>query len=88
MSEVQRDLIGRLLEPDATRRLGNLWAGVRDIKHNGWFADMDWGVLLNQQYPPPVKPPIKTINNLGTPYNQALFATKGFNKYSHIFSKF
>ena len=40
-------IIGHLLEPDLTKRYGNLHNGAEDIKSDRWFQGIDW-VLANQ----------------------------------------
>lgn len=50
------DLIGRLLTPDITRRLGNLRRGARDVKLHPWFLHCEWQALLDRTTPVPIRP--------------------------------
>jgi len=45
-----RSLIGKLLEPDLTKRIGTLKSRVDDIKEQRWFRDhMDWSRLFEKK---------------------------------------
>ncbi|KAG9025837.1 hypothetical protein FRB95_009689 [Tulasnella sp. JGI-2019a] len=48
-----RDIITRLLAKDETRRLGS-HSGASEVKHQKWFARINWGLLRNTT--PPIVP--------------------------------
>ena len=49
-----RDLLTRLLDRDATRRLGS--NGASEIKAHPFFHSIDWRKLLDRKYEPSFKP--------------------------------
>ena len=59
-----RSLIKHLLEPDLSKRYGNLKNGVDDIKNHDFFKSMNWDKLLKQEIEPPFIPKIKGDNEL------------------------
>lgn len=44
-----KDLIGRLLTDDLTKRLGNLKGGAQDVKNHPWFEGVDWESLARKE---------------------------------------
>ena len=62
--ESSRSLIKHLLEPDLSKRYGNLKNGVNDIKNHPFFRSMNWDKLLRQEIEPPFIPKIKGNNEL------------------------
>jgi serine/threonine protein kinase len=54
-----KSLIKHLLEPDLSKRYGNLNNGVDDIKNHAFFRSMNWDKLLRQEIEPPFIPKIK-----------------------------
>ena len=59
-----RSLIKHLLEPDLSKRYGNLKNGVDDIKNHDFFKSMNWDKLLKQEIEAPFIPKIKGDNEL------------------------
>ena len=59
-----RSLIKHLLEPDLSKRYGNLKNGVKDIKNHPFFKSMNWDKLLRQEIEAPFIPKIKGDNEL------------------------
>jgi hypothetical protein len=55
------DLIRRLLEPDASFRLGNLAGGMHDVVLHRWFtnASFDWLALHQKRMEAPYVPTLK-----------------------------
>ncbi|KAK3112721.1 Serine/threonine-protein kinase [Teratosphaeriaceae sp. CCFEE 6253] len=51
-----RDLLTRLLDRDASRRLGS--AGAAEIKAHPFFHSIDWRKLLDRKYEPSFKPSV------------------------------
>ena len=59
-----KSLIKHLLQPDLSKRYGNLKNGVDDIKNHSFFKSMNWNKLLRQEIPAPFVPKIKGDNEL------------------------
>ena len=59
-----RSLIKHLLEPDLSKRYGNLKNGVKDIKNHPFFKSMNWDKLLRQEIEAPFIPKVKDDNEL------------------------
>jgi serine/threonine protein kinase len=53
-----RDLVQRLLEKTATRRLGVLALGPQDVLQHAWFRGVDWAKLRAEQLRAPFKPKV------------------------------
>jgi hypothetical protein len=56
ISHTARDLIRKLLQPDLSKRFGNLKGGVEDIKNHKWFAGVNWEHVENKLIIPPYIP--------------------------------
>ena len=56
-------LIKQLLTPDLTKRCGCSKTGVKDIKEQKWFAEMDWHKLLRKELEAPIKPKVKSMHD-------------------------
>ena len=54
-----KSLIKHLLEPELSRRYGNLKNGVNDIKNHLFFKNMNWDKLITQEIEAPFIPNIK-----------------------------
>jgi serine/threonine protein kinase len=50
-SPAARDLVGKLLQADQSKRCGCMWNGVADIKNHKFFEEIDFGTRL-----PPLSP--------------------------------
>ena len=59
-----KSLIKHLLEPDLSRRYGNLKNGVNDIKNHLFFKSLIWDKLLRQEIEAPFIPKLKGDNEL------------------------
>ena len=55
-----RDLIRKMIEPDVSRRLGNMKGGAEDIKTHPWFKGVDWAAVNGKKIPPPWVPEVKS----------------------------
>ena len=62
--EKSKSLIKHLLEPDLSKRFGNLKNGVDDIKQHRFFKDLNWSKLLKQEIKAEYIPEIKNDNVL------------------------
>ena len=49
MSASLKDLLGRLIQVDLSKRIGNLKNGVTDIKDHVWFDKINWVALANKE---------------------------------------
>eukprot|EP00397_Hematodinium_sp_SG-2012_P004679 GEMP01004691.1.p1 GENE.GEMP01004691.1~~GEMP01004691.1.p1 ORF type:complete len:488 (+),score=53.58 GEMP01004691.1:219-1682(+) len=58
-NQAQRTLIGALLNPDPTKRLGCLENGAQEIKNMKFFRDVDWLVAPHKGLTPPRIPKLK-----------------------------
>ncbi|ERS97219.1 AGC/PKA protein kinase [Sporothrix schenckii ATCC 58251] len=54
-----QDLLERLITPDLTKRLGNLYGGPEDVKKHPWFAEVTWDRLARKDIDAPYTPPVK-----------------------------
>jgi len=52
-------LIKKLLQTKATKRLGCLKGGAKQIKKHAWFKNFDWDALVSKRVQPPIIPKIK-----------------------------
>lgn len=55
-SKELKELLKGLLQPDITRRFGNMRAGVSEIKEHPWFAPLDWLAVFDRSLPAPFVP--------------------------------
>lgn len=53
------DLLEKLITPDLTKRLGNLYGGPADVKNHPWFAEVTWDRLARKDIDAPYTPPVK-----------------------------
>ncbi|KAI8805948.1 kinase-like domain-containing protein, partial [Cladochytrium replicatum] len=62
-----KDLVKRLLQPDLTKRFGNLKDGVLDIKRHRWFMEglTDWEGLLRLEVTAPYVPTVSHDGDTG-----------------------
>ncbi|BFZ00976.1 hypothetical protein BsWGS_04015 [Bradybaena similaris] len=56
IDSVAKDLIKKLLNPDRTRRLGNMKNGPEDVKKHKWFKGQNWDDVLARKLQPPIVP--------------------------------
>ncbi|CAK7207358.1 cAMP-dependent protein kinase catalytic subunit [Sporothrix eucalyptigena] len=54
-----QDLLERLITPDLTKRLGNLYGGPEDVKKHAWFSEVTWDRLARKDIDAPYTPPVK-----------------------------
>jgi hypothetical protein len=60
-----------VLQPDRSKRLGNINGGVLVIQEHEFFRELDWQALANLQLEPPYIPPVASDADDG---NFALFS--------------
>ena len=91
VSEDFKDFIHEILQPDPTRRIGNLRDGPFDIKRHKWFKKVPWGSLLAQRVKAPYIPKIdegcdtKNFRRFDSGFS---LVTDGKNLFESEFSKF
>ena len=64
LSDQAKDLIGRFLKSKATKRLGVIKGGADLIRQHPWFIEFDWKNLQTQNMKPPIRPKVKSIDDL------------------------
>jgi len=60
----------RLLQPDRSKRFGNLKAGATDIREHKWFKGFDWQALVTRSMAAPIVPEVRSPGD-----------TRNFDKY-------
>lgn len=68
-------LIKGLIEPDLSKRIGNLKDGINDVKYHTFFRPVEWLSLFNRNVTPPFVPKSK---GLGDPSNYFKFEDEVF----------
>lgn len=43
------------MKADLSKRVGCLAGGIGDIKGHPWFKGVDWSIVLNREYEPPIR---------------------------------
>ena len=59
-----KSLIKHLLDPDLTKRYGNLKEGAKDKTGHRFFKNLDWDKLLKKELPPPYIPKVKSNDEI------------------------
>lgn len=60
----------RLLQPDRSKRFGNLKAGAADIREHKWFKGFDWQAMVTRSMAAPIVPEVRSPGD-----------TRNFDKY-------
>lgn len=63
MDRLSKDLIKSFLNPDRTKRLGNMIGGPQDILDHPWFRGVDWGALERREIHAPIIPRTSSIDD-------------------------
>ncbi|KAG6817077.1 hypothetical protein H0H87_012845 [Tephrocybe sp. NHM501043] len=63
MDPLSRDLIRAFLNPDRTKRLGNMIGGPQDILDHPWFRGVDWGALERREINAPIIPHTSSMDD-------------------------
>ncbi|KAH7342065.1 Pkinase-domain-containing protein [Rhizoctonia solani] len=58
-----KELIQEFLQPDRSRRLGNLGGGVEDVLLHPWFRGVDWGALERGEIRAPLIPQVLSASD-------------------------
>ena len=64
MSTAAKDLIGNLLKPKATKRLGVIKGGAELIRQHPWFKGFDWKELRNLETKAPLRPKVRGMDDI------------------------
>ena len=64
LTEDSQSLLKGLLKFNPNERLGHGKEGVNQIKEHPFFKDIDWEMLWEKKVNPPMKPSVKSINDL------------------------
>ncbi|KAH9484172.1 cAMP-dependent protein kinase catalytic subunit 3 [Psilocybe cubensis] len=63
MDRLSRDLIKAFLNPDRTKRLGNMIGGPQDILDHPWFRGVDWDALERREINAPIIPRTSSVDD-------------------------
>ncbi|CAA7267935.1 unnamed protein product [Cyclocybe aegerita] len=63
MDRLSRDLIRAFLNPDRTKRLGNMIGGPQDILDHPWFRGVDWDALERREINAPIIPRTSSVDD-------------------------
>lgn len=85
-----KDLVGRVLQVDVSRRYGVLKNGVMDFKNHKWFKEVDWDNLLNSRIRPPFIPKVKHPGDTSNfePFEYEKLKECSVNLYEEDFADF
>mmetsp|Transcript_27475 Transcript_27475/g.78400 ORF Transcript_27475/g.78400 Transcript_27475/m.78400 type:complete len:650 (-) Transcript_27475:172-2121(-) len=64
MPDDERDLIGRLMTREPSRRLGSSGrlGGASEVKAHPWFRTLDWDRVIQKRYQPPLVPSSRCLD--------------------------
>ncbi|XP_054264206.1 cAMP-dependent protein kinase catalytic subunit beta-like [Macrosteles quadrilineatus] len=65
-SQGLKDLVGKMVQADLSKRFGNLKNGANDIKEHKWFLATNWLAVLNRKCEAPYRPKIGSVKEDGT----------------------
>ncbi|CAJ2510182.1 Uu.00g060820.m01.CDS01 [Anthostomella pinea] len=88
-----QDLLERLITPDLTKRLGNLYGGPQDVKSHPWFAEVTWDRLSRKDIDAPYTPPVKAGAGDASQFDRypeetEKYGVPGHDEYGHFFTEF
>jgi protein kinase A len=63
LSDEIKDFMKCLIQPDVTKRYGNLKNGVDDIKTHKWLTNVDWMAVYSKRLAAPFIPKIKSADD-------------------------
>jgi len=59
-----KDIVNRLLQVSPIKRLGVIKGGHDLLKRQAWFKDFDWKALMERKFQVPMKPTVKSFDDL------------------------
>ncbi|KAI0481437.1 Pkinase-domain-containing protein [Xylaria cf. heliscus] len=88
-----QDLLERLITPDLTKRLGNLYGGPQDVKGHPWFAEVTWDRLSRKDIDAPYTPPVKAGSGDASQFDRypeetEKYGQPGNDEYGNLFTEF
>ncbi|GAP87539.1 putative cAMP-dependent protein kinase catalytic subunit [Rosellinia necatrix] len=88
-----QDLLERLITPDLTKRLGNLYGGSQDVKGHPWFAEVTWDRLSRKDIDAPYTPPVKAGSGDASQFDRypeetEKYGQPGNDEYNNLFLEF
>ncbi|KAI0506732.1 Pkinase-domain-containing protein [Xylaria bambusicola] len=88
-----QDLLERLITPDLTKRLGNLYGGPQDVKDHPWFSEVTWDRLSRKDIDAPYTPPVKAGSGDASQFDRYPEETEkygqgGHDEYGNLFTEF
>ncbi|KAK9416155.1 hypothetical protein SUNI508_09735 [Seiridium unicorne] len=87
------NLLERLITPDLTKRLGNLFGGPQDVKNHPWFAEVTWDRLSRKDIDAPYTPPVKAGAGDASQFDRypeetEKYGQDGHDEFGHLFGDF
>ncbi|KAI1111549.1 Pkinase-domain-containing protein [Nemania sp. NC0429] len=88
-----QDLLERLITPDLTKRLGNLYGGPQDVKEHPWFSEVTWDRLSRKDIDAPYTPPVKAGSGDASQFDRypeetEKYGQPGNDEYGNLFLEF
>ncbi|TGJ84282.1 hypothetical protein E0Z10_g4475 [Xylaria hypoxylon] len=88
-----QELLERLITPDLTKRLGNLYGGPQDVKDHPWFAEVTWDRLSRKDIDAPYTPPVKAGSGDASQFDRypeetEKYGQPGNDEYGNLFAEF
>ncbi|GAW19232.1 hypothetical protein ANO14919_087170 [Xylariales sp. No.14919] len=88
-----QDLLERLITPDLTKRLGNLYGGPQDVKGHPWFSEVTWDRLSRKDIDAPYTPPVKAGSGDASQFDRypeetEKYGQPGNDEYGNLFTEF
>ncbi|KAI0816452.1 Pkinase-domain-containing protein [Xylaria sp. FL0064] len=88
-----QDLLERLITPDLTKRLGNLYGGPQDVKGHPWFSEVTWDRLSRKDIDAPYTPPVKAGSGDASQFDRypeetEKYGQPGNDEYGNLFPEF
>lgn len=78
-----QDLLERLITPDLTKRLGNLYGGPQDVKDHPWFSEVTWDRLSRKDIDAPYTPPVKAGSGDASQFDRYPEETEKYGQAGH-----
>ncbi|KAI0969313.1 Pkinase-domain-containing protein [Xylaria arbuscula] len=88
-----QDLLERLITPDLTKRLGNLYGGPQDVKGHPWFSEVTWDRLSRKDIDAPYTPPVKAGSGDASQFDRypeetEKYGQPGNDEHGNLFTEF
>ncbi|KAI1191155.1 Pkinase-domain-containing protein [Nemania serpens] len=88
-----QNLLERLITPDLTKRLGNLYGGPQDVKEHPWFSEVTWDRLSRKDIDAPYTPPVRAGSGDASQFDRypeetEKYGQPGNDEYGNLFTEF